>query len=196
MRRERSGLETPSTPVRVIFGKRSALATPIRAVAAWRSCSTWTTSGRRWSSSDGRPGGTAGGSTCSVSERPRAMAWGLRPSSTLIWFSFWTICRSNSAARAAAFDRSRPQRSPADSDRLFPGQNRAFGNLQLHVELEEVEIRLGHSAHQLEYHGPPVPFTGEQVRASGFIGPTNPAPDINLPREIALRVIVKDIGEP
>ncbi len=42
-------------------GNRSAVATPIWAVAAWIWASAWRMSGRRRSSSDGTPTGTAGG---------------------------------------------------------------------------------------------------------------------------------------
>src|SRR6185295_13930109 len=75
----RCGLATPRSPVSDSLGNRSAFATPIRAVAATNCCSACTTSGRRWSNSEGRPAGTTGGITCSVSDRPRAIWLGFLP---------------------------------------------------------------------------------------------------------------------
>src|ERR1700722_3693903 len=56
----------PPEPVREICGKNWALATPISAFAATRTCSAWRISGRRSRSDEGRPGGTSGGSHCST----------------------------------------------------------------------------------------------------------------------------------
>src|SRR5665811_1432807 len=51
--------ETPKLPVRKNLGNRSAVATPMRAVAAWIWASARRMSGRRRSSSEGRPTGIA-----------------------------------------------------------------------------------------------------------------------------------------
>src|SRR5665811_1174688 len=53
--------ETPKFPVMKNLGNRSAVATPMRAVAAWIWASARRMSGRRRSSSEGRPTGIAGG---------------------------------------------------------------------------------------------------------------------------------------
>ena len=47
-------------------------------------------------------------------------------------------------------DHALPQSRLADSDRLLPGRQRALGNIQLHVELPEIEIRLRDPADELE----------------------------------------------
>ena len=57
---EISGLAVPNSAVRLSLGKNSALATPMRALAATSCSSTWRRSGRRASSADGSPAGTSG----------------------------------------------------------------------------------------------------------------------------------------
>ncbi len=57
-------LTVPNAPVSEIVGKYSDLATPMRALAAMSVCSARRMSGRRSSSSDGTPAGTAGRISC------------------------------------------------------------------------------------------------------------------------------------
>ena len=54
-------LSNPAAPVRKNFGNKSALATPMLAVAAASCRSATCTSGRRRSNSEGSPTGTTGG---------------------------------------------------------------------------------------------------------------------------------------
>src|ERR1700677_5188913 len=58
---ERLMLCKPTSPVNENFGKRSATATPMRAVAAANCRSDWRLSGRGWRKLAGRPTGTTGG---------------------------------------------------------------------------------------------------------------------------------------
>src|SRR4051812_50124582 len=60
-RRSRSALATPREPVRATRGKRSLVATPMLAVAAWSEAAARRMSGRRSSRSEGRPAGVTGG---------------------------------------------------------------------------------------------------------------------------------------
>ena len=57
---ERSVLAHPKLPVREMVGKKRALAAPMRAFAAMRSCSAWRMSGRRSRRSEGNPSGIDG----------------------------------------------------------------------------------------------------------------------------------------
>ena len=98
---ENSVLCVPYWPLMTKVGSRAASATPIRAVAARRAASALRTSGRCSSSADGTPAGTGIRAASSVSERPRAIAPGLRPTSTLSAFSCCATCRSKSATLAA-----------------------------------------------------------------------------------------------
>ena len=107
----------------MILGNRSACATPIRAVAAVSCCSACRMSGRRSSSSEGNPAGTAGGSVCSVSARPRGIRAGFLPSKTLSSSSFYHL-PLKSAMRAAALARSASNWS-ASSLGIRPCRNRA-----------------------------------------------------------------------
>ncbi len=59
----------PTSPVSEMWGNRSAVATPISAVAAWIWASAWRISGRRRSNSDGTPTGTAGGAAGTAAGR-------------------------------------------------------------------------------------------------------------------------------
>ena len=88
----RSPLTPPRNPVRLIVGKNSALAAPMSALAATRSCSACTTSGRRSSSDAGRPGGIGGGKASPSARRSRAIGAGGRPSSSESAFSTMAIC--------------------------------------------------------------------------------------------------------
>ncbi len=97
-----SGLAVPNSAVRFSFGKNSALATPMRALAPTSCCSAWRRSGRRSSSADGSPAGTVGTTACAYIGSPRGMGMGLRPSRMLIWFSFATISLSISGMVACA----------------------------------------------------------------------------------------------
>jgi hypothetical protein len=74
--RELRALQTEE-PVRLISGKYAAFATPMSALAAMRFSSAWRISGRRSSSDAGKPSGTAGKISASMS-RPRAIGPGLR----------------------------------------------------------------------------------------------------------------------
>ena len=58
-RLESAVLARPAKPVSEIDGKNAARAAPMFALADWRACSAARMSGRRWSSSDGRPTGIA-----------------------------------------------------------------------------------------------------------------------------------------
>ena len=60
-RSETCGARPPNAPVRLIAGKKLAIATPTFALAATSCCSAWRMSGRRRSRSDGSPAGTSGG---------------------------------------------------------------------------------------------------------------------------------------
>jgi hypothetical protein len=91
-----SVLVTPKEPVSAMRGKRRALASPMFAVAAARSCSAARTSGRRSSRAEGSPAGTVLGSFCSSIARPRGMAPGLWPRSTESSFSLRATRRSMS----------------------------------------------------------------------------------------------------
>src|SRR3981081_4919285 len=66
----------PPVPVREIWGKKAALATPISALAEIRFCSAWKMSGRRASNEEGRPAGTSGGNCCLTSGSPRVTLGG------------------------------------------------------------------------------------------------------------------------
>ena len=79
---------------------------------------------------------------------------------------------------------------------LIPRPQRPRGDFQLHVELPELEIGLGHSAHDLEDNRSAVLFPGEQVPECGLIGAADPSPDIEFPGEIALNIVVERVGEP
>ena len=68
---EKSPLIVPRRPVSEMVGKKRALAAPTLALAATRSCSAPSTSGRRSRSEVGRPAGIAGG-TVLVRERRAA----------------------------------------------------------------------------------------------------------------------------
>ena len=57
---ERSVLTAPKTPVRLIVGKKLAIAAPTLALAATSCCSACRMSGRRSRRADGRPAGTSG----------------------------------------------------------------------------------------------------------------------------------------
>ena len=59
-RSDRSPLAVPTLPVSVMRGKKAARAAPMLALAAISCCSAWRTSGRRVSTSDGRPAGSSG----------------------------------------------------------------------------------------------------------------------------------------
>ena len=59
-------------------GNRSAVATPMSAVAAWIWASAWRMSGRRRSSSEGTPTGTAGGAAGIVAGRRQLRQQGPR----------------------------------------------------------------------------------------------------------------------
>src|SRR3974390_1286656 len=61
-----SPLRYPPEAVKVTTGKNAALATPIRALADASNRSAWATSGRRSSSSAGRPAGIGGGIGCQL----------------------------------------------------------------------------------------------------------------------------------
>jgi L-asparaginase len=107
---------------------RAAMAAPIRAFCACRCSSAALMSGRRSSSRDGSPAGTASGILCSASERPRGISDGRRPRSTLISFSFCVWSRSVRActcsAKASAFS---PWRT--SSSEVSPPANRARATL-------------------------------------------------------------------
>ena len=96
-----SGLALPNKDVRPILGKKLATATPTWALAARRLSSACRMSGRRSSRVEGRPAGMSTGSFSSSSPAVRSTGAGLRPSSTLIWFSLRTIWRSSSGMLAA-----------------------------------------------------------------------------------------------
>ena len=86
-----SGLALPSMPVRLSFGRKSALATPIWALAATSCCSALSRSGRRSIRAEGSPAGTDGTTVWAKSGVPRGMGPGFLPSSVLIWFSLAAI---------------------------------------------------------------------------------------------------------
>ena len=66
-RPDSSLLAVPTLPVSVMRGKNAARAAPMLALAAISCCSAWRTSGRRSSTSDGRPAGRSASSCCSAS---------------------------------------------------------------------------------------------------------------------------------
>ena len=49
-------------------------------------------------------------------------------------------------------DHALPQAGLRNPDRLFPRLERPPGDIQLHVELQQLEISLGHQADQLQNH--------------------------------------------
>jgi len=99
---DNSGLTLPYNPVRLILGRKSPNATPMRALAAYSKRSEPRTSGRRSSNPDGKPAGTSGGNLRFNNTAPRAIELGLRPKSIHNWFSFKTISSSTSGTIAAA----------------------------------------------------------------------------------------------
>ena len=108
-------LARPSTLVSEMRGKYCARTAPIIALLATRFCSAWRMSGRRASSSDGRPPGTAGKAIVS-SVAGRSIGPGLRPSSTDSAASCSAIWRRSSGAWRAWF-RIRPGSGPSRSPR-------------------------------------------------------------------------------
>jgi len=135
-RLERSVLTVPNAPVSEIVGKYSDLATPMRALAAMSVCSARRMSGRRSSSSDGTPAGTAGRISASRG-KPRGMGPGLRPSSTLRAFSVWPIARSMSGRRASASSYSDSAWLKSTSE-MIPFWKRSSNNSRVPLRLSAV----------------------------------------------------------
>src|SRR6185503_1139342 len=74
-------------------------------------------------------------------------------------------------------DQSLPKPCLTDSHRLLPCQQRALGDLQLHVELPKIEIRLRHAAHDLQRDGSSSLLPGQEFCQARLIRPADPPPD-------------------
>jgi hypothetical protein len=99
---ETSGLAVPSSVVMLKRGTKSAVATPMRALAATSYCSALRRSGRRSSGVDGNPTVTTGTIGCAYIGVPRGIGPGARPSRMLIWFSLAVIWLSSRGMAASA----------------------------------------------------------------------------------------------
>ncbi len=69
----------------------------------------------------------------------------------------------------------------SDTDRLFPGFERPPCDIELHVELQQIEVGLGHAADELENHGTTAFLACEQVSPSRLVRPADTAPDVEFP---------------
>src|SRR5438034_1546310 len=89
--------------------------------------------------------------------------------------------------------RARHLEQRADSTHIAPLEEvdgvlerdpRALRDLELAVELEQLEVRLRHVAHQGEEHATPHRLGGEIVGARGLRSAPDAAPDVDLPGEV------------
>ena len=189
-----SGLAVPRMPVRLSLGKNSALATPTCALARTSCCSTWRRSGRRSSRVEGNPAGTVGTTGCPYIGVPRGIGAGALPRRMLIWFSFATTWFSSSGMFACA-PPSAPSARAVWSLEATPepqaileqvvGALERLGavarDLELHVQREQLEVRLSQVADQRQPHAAPRLLGGQQVRARGLVGSADAPPDVQLP---------------
>src|SRR5437773_2669548 len=67
---------------------------------------------------------------------------------------------------------------------VLEGDPRALRDRQLAVELEQLEVGLRHVAHQREQHAAPRRLGGEIIGPRGLGGPSDAAPDVDLPGEV------------
>ena len=70
-----------------------------------------------------------------------------------------------------------------------------MGNVELHVKLQQVEVGLGHATDQLQHNGTSIFLPRPKIAPRRLIGPANSSPDIDLPGQIPLQVIVERVWE-
>ena len=64
--------------------------------------------------------------------------------------------------------------------RVLPRGQRAFGDIELIIQLPQGEVRGGHVADQRGHYRFPVLLGAEQIRARRFGGSAEPSPDVDL----------------
>ena len=69
------------------------------------------------------------------------------------------------------------------AERIFARRQRVPGNLQLHVQLEQVEVCGGYIAHESRDYSLSILFCKEQIRSRRFGRPPQPAPGVNFKGE-------------
>jgi hypothetical protein len=69
------------------------------------------------------------------------------------------------------------------AERIFAVRQRAPGNFQLHVQLEQAEVRGGHIAHESRDNGLSILFRKEQISSGRFGRAPQAAPGVNFKGE-------------
>src|SRR6266436_7162949 len=177
-----------------MVGKYAALATPILALAAIRVCSAARMSGRRSSSAEGSPGGTAGGWAWAVKGWPRGTAPGGCPRSKRSWFSVCSIRRCESGmtwvalyTNCSAWRRSNNVPTPpcrrtsiSCSDCWRDASVRWA--IQFLVQFAQGEIGCRDVAHERREHRLARIVRGKHLGPRRFGGAAQPAPHIDFER--------------
>ena len=189
------GATPPRAPVRLMRGKKSALATPTLGVGRDQVLLGLAQVGPPLGAGPrAARAGTSGGRNWSLSAAPRGIGPGLRPSRKDSWFSCATICRSRSgmlaaveASSASALAVSRAEAAPPwrrRSNRSKVSWNApdgAAGDLELEVELAELEVVGGDLGDQREEDPAPRLLRGQVLRQGRLVRAPDAAPEVELP---------------
>ena len=195
VRAEISGLAVPNSAVRLSLGKNSALATPMRALAATSCCSTWRRSGRRSSSADGNPAGTVRHHGLLVHGRPAHDRPGrlAEQDADLVFLGddgaldlrdggLGAAQRALGAGGLELGGDAEPEAILEQIVGALVGVGAVARDLKLHVERQQLEVRLGQVADQRQPHAAPGVLGGQEVRARRLVRATDAPPDVELPR--------------
>ena len=172
---------------------------PTPAIAARSCCSDCRTSGRRCSSVDESPMGSASGITTFRSSLARSTRSGNPPASTEIWFSFWAICSSRFGTQrrgARQLDlrllvvrlggQTPFETQPRLFDTLLAGLHRTVDDLQLVVQRHQLEVGRGHLGHQRHLQRPGPLDRGQILGRTLAFGPPQAPPQVGLPAQTRL----------
>jgi len=172
----------PPEPVSDIWGRTTLWRHRFRRFAAMSMCSAWWNIGPvARAAREGNPGGTSGGSGCSVSGRPRGTPCGYSPMRMLMASSSWPICLSRSGICALAASKHLLSLKPiqlrgdavvhserSELDGILLGLHGVARDLELQIKLQEREVVTRHVADKREHDRALRIFRGQNLGARRF----------------------------
>ena len=183
-----------------MLGKKSAMATPTRALAARRFCSARRISGRRSSSADGQTGGDFRRQTLLQQSGMALDRAGIAPEKhvDLVFLEHNLALQlrhiGGNCAEIGLGGGGFQFGSGAALETLgkklqsiLEGLGASFGDVQCEIQLQQFEIGLGHAAHQGNHHAPPRFLGGQELRQGGFIQAADAAPEVDFPEHAQIQ---------